>query len=73
MNMDIGWFAFVLALRGPLTELAHELYQLCHGDPERAKQVLRRIRDHGAVYEASQRDVDQRLEALRAREKDPPA
>jgi hypothetical protein len=68
--MMMSWAKFIFVMRGPLIELARELYQLCKGDPVQAKAVLRRIGDYGALYEAKQRDVDRRLEVLRERDKD---
>jgi len=66
--MLMSYLKFAFIMRAPLLELCRELYELCHGDPKAAKEVLRRIRDHGAVYEASQRDVDRRLAELRERD-----
>jgi hypothetical protein len=66
----MSWAKFLFVLRGPLIELARELYTLCKGDPKQAKAALRRIRDHGTMYEETQREVDRRLEVLRARDKD---
>jgi hypothetical protein len=66
-----GWVAFLLAMREPMLELARELYEVCHGNPNDAKRVLMRIRDHGAVYEAAQREIDRRLEVVRDKQKPP--
>jgi hypothetical protein len=65
--MVMAWARFLFLMRGPLIEVARELYELCHGDPRRAKAVLARIRDYGAVYEAQQRATDARLEELKER------
>jgi hypothetical protein len=65
--MAMGFTRFLVAMRLPLIELARELYTLCKGDPVRAAAVLRRIRDHGSIYEMAQAEVDRRLDALRER------
>jgi hypothetical protein len=61
------WVKFLFVMREPLLELCRELYTLCKGDAVQARAVLRRIGDHGAMYEAHQRAVDKRLEALRGK------
>jgi len=66
----LSWAKFFAIMLPELSDLARELYQRHRGNPEGAREELAAIRNHGARLRAAEADIDSRLDAVRAREKE---
>jgi len=65
------WARFFAIMLPELTDLARDLYRRHRGSADAARAELATIRDHGARLRAAEAEIDSRLDAVRAREKDP--
>lgn len=65
MNI-LTWLKFFAALQPELKALAKSLYRAFDGDVDKARDSLRRIRDHGERLFTAEVEFERRLAALEA-------
>lgn len=65
----MGWLLFLRQVWPDAVDLVKDLYDRFHGDVDKTKAEIRRIRDHGARLDAAEQEIDARIEAVKAREK----
>lgn len=68
MGNPTTWIRFASALMPSLLDLARALFERHKGDVEASRQELRAIRNHGAQLLEFEREIQSRLDLLKARQ-----